>query len=905
MNIGSMPAKIKSFCRRLLRREQIDLDLDDEIRSQLGLMIDDKISKGLPADEARRTAMIELGGVEQVKEEVRAVSTGAWLNSLLQDIRFGLRMLRKSPGFTTVAVLTLGLGIGANTAIFSVIDALLLRDLPVQQPESLVQISQVQANGRTSPLTFPMFEYIEQHQQAFSGVFGWFGDGIFPVQIGDSVSFDDVWAVTGNIYSELGVSPQLGRLITPSDADPSNGAPPEVAVIGYGFWQRRFGGKAEAVGRQIMVNGFPFTIIGVTRKGFSGMSAVTAPDVTVPITAISALTSGRLDLKENKSVWLAVGGRLKNGLSAEQAAAQIRIFWPRLRDATLPEGYSGQIRDEFLKTRVEVSSAATGTAMSLRGSFSHELYLLMGMVSLLLLAVCLNLANLLLARASARSHELSVRASMGASRWRLIRQLSTESLLLSGFGALAGFGIALYCGRLLVNFMTQYYLVPAALDMKPDMRVFGVTASVAMFAGMVCAIAPAWMAAQQDPARMLQESGRGFSRKTGTTGKALVVIQVALSVVLLLSAGLIVRSLESLRSANPGFKKDGLMDVVLYPRPEGYKSVDAESYYRELVESVSSIQGVRGASRAQVIPGRKDGLKARVSSTEGEQSHKAFSVDEGFISPGFFNAVGVRVVVGRDFEWDDNERGARVGILNDNLAKEMFPSGNALGQFIRIGDDPNYSGVRVVGVVNDGRLLDVRDPQGPAIYLSMLQNPLFEKGGGDIIIREAGDSQQTIDEVREKIAALGREYVFSARTVEDISEQTLLPERAMAILSSCFGVAALLLCAIGLYGLMSYSIAGRTREFGIRIALGAQRAEVLTSVLRESALLTVAGIAIGVPCALAATRVIRVLIYGISTGDILTITAVVGTLFAVGILASYVPARRAMRVDPMVALRHE
>lgn len=531
--------------------------------------------------------------------------------------------------------------------------------------------------------------------------------------------------------------------------------------------------------------------------------------------------------------------------------------------------------------------------------------MLMAMVGLLLLAACLNLANLLLARASARSHELSVRAAIGASRWRLIRQLSTESLLLSGLGALAGFAFAIWCARLLVNFMTQYYLVPAALNMQPDLRVFCVTASVAILAGVLCAIAPAWLAARQDPAQMLQESGRGFSRSSGKTGKILVVAQVALSVVLLLSAGLIARSLESLRATNPGFEKEGLVDMVLYGRPGGYKDLDAGSYYRELVERVSSVQGVRAASWTLVTPGRQRIFSGYVAPTESEGSHKAISAGEGFISPGFFNAVGVRVVDGRDFDWSDNDSGPRVAIVNDKLAHEIFPSGDALGQFIRVGDDPNYAGVRIVGVVNDGRLLDLRDPQGPAVYLSQLQNPIFEKGGGDLMVRVSGNSPETIDAVRKQIAAMGREYTFNVRTVEDISEQALLPERAMAILSGCFAVAALLLCAIGLYGLMSYAVARRTRELGIRMALGAQQSEILGSVLREGAILTLAGVALGLPCALAATRVIQSLLYGVSRADLSTLAVVVLTLVAVAIIAGYVPARRAMRVDPMEALRHE
>ncbi|HTZ72533.1 MAG TPA: ABC transporter permease [Candidatus Aquilonibacter sp.] len=899
-----MMARARSFWRRIVHRQEVEDDLEAEIRAQVELMTDEKVRQGMAADEARRAAKIELGGVEQVKEQVRAVRTGAWVDSLFQDVRFALRMLRKNPGFTAVAVLTLGLGIGANTAIFSVIDALLLRDLPVHEPQQLVQISQVSPNGDRSRLSYPMFQYIEERQRAFSGVFGWLGDGIFPVTVGDSVSFDDVWAVTGNFYSELGVSPVAGRLIVPSDADPANGSPPQVAVVGYGFWQRQFAGATSAVGSQILVNGSPFTIIGITPQNFSGMSAISAPDVTLPVTAVSLLTEGRLDLTENTRGWMSVGARLRNGVGIPQALAQLGTFWPQLRAVTLPPEYTGGLRQQFLSTKGDVASIATGTD-SLRGDFYQPLFMLMAMVALLLFGACLNLANLMLARTANRSHELSVRAAVGASRWRLVRQLATESLLLSGLGAVLGFALAHWCSQLLVHFMTQYYLVPEVLNLSPDLSIFLLTAALAILAGLLCAVAPAWLAARQDPAQTLQQNARSFSGSVGKSGKTLVIVQVAVSVVLLVGAGLLARSLGSLRSARLGFDKNGLITMALYGRPQGYEGLDTQSYYRELVQRVSSVAGVGGATWSGVTPGWKDRLSAYVSPAAGESSREALSAYEGFISPGFFQTIGVTVAEGRDIDWGDDNSAPHVAILNSELASEMFPSDRALGQFIRVGDDPNYAEVRVVGIVNDGRVLDIRDPQRPAVYLPMLQSADFQKGGGMMIVRLSTDSQETVAAVLQQIAALGREYAVNVRTVEDISEQALLPERIMAALSACFGADALMLSIVGLYGLMSYAVAGRTREIGIRMALGAQRGEILGSVLKESLLLVVIGIVIGLPCGLAATRLIQSMLYGISRVDSVTLVTVTAVLIAVGMVAGYVPARRAMRVDPMVALRHE
>ncbi len=867
--------------------------------------IEHNLREGMSANEARRQAIMKLGGLEQTKEAYAERRGFVWLSSLPQDLRLSVRMLRKSVGFTIVAVSTLAIAIGANTTIFSVIDALLLRNLPVARPERLVQISEVQG-GRTLPLTFPMFDYIRQHQQVFSGVFGWYGDGLFPVRIGQSESFDDVWAVTGNIYSQLGISPFLGRLMVPSDADPANGSPGQVAVLGYEFWQRQFDGDSNVVGRTIIVNGYPFIVIGVTPAKFSAMSAVAAPEITVPITAIPLLTGGRLNLTENNRAWLSIGGRLRDGVSIRQALAQVKTFWPELLAATLPPGNSGKTRQRLL-AEAEVSSIATGTAMSLRATFSQQLLMLMGMVALLLVAACLNLANLMLARAAARSRELSVRAAIGASRSRLIRQMASESLLLGGLGALLGLFLAIRCDRPLIDYMTQYYQVPPALNLSPDLRVFAVTTMAAVLAGLLCATAPAWMAARTDPARALQQSARGFSRSTGKIGKALVIVQVALSMVLLVGAGLLTRSLHSLQSQPLGFNQRGLASVVLYPRTNGSDEIDVGSYYRELLRRVLSIQGVRGASWTAITPGRIAAPSDYVfPAGTFETSRRGVPAAEGFISPGFFSTVEVPLIAGRDFSWADNDRSGHVAILNSRLARNLFPTGNAVGQFIHVGSDPNYEEAQVVGIVNDGRLLDIRDSQSPAIYLAILQNPLYSQPGtGNLLVRLSGNSQEVIAAVRQQIEALGRELAFNIRTVQDISAQTLLPERTMAFLSGCFALAALLLCIIGLYGLLSYAVSGRTREIGIRVALGAQRADILRSVLREGLLLVAVGVAIGLPCALAATRVIQSVIFGISSVDFATFALVIGTLASVGIVASYIPAQRAMRVDPMAALRNE
>jgi predicted permease len=837
------------------------------------------------------------------------VSGAARFETLLQDIHFATRIFRKNPGFTLVAILTLALGIGANTAIFTLIDAVMLRHLNVKQPGQLVELFHVHPNGDKIPLSFPMFQELTRRQQAFTGVFGWsYNAAMHNVQVGESLSLNDVIAVTGNFYSELGASPALGRLISPADANPDDGSPSQVAVIAYGYWQRIFGGEPDAIGKQIVIEGQPFTIIGVTQKNFSAMDSVAGPDITVPITSISELSSGRETLTDGGMAWVYTAGRLRDGLTMAQARAQVSTFWPQLLAATAPANYTGDRRQRFLNSHVELASAAAGEENMMSMFYSEQLLVLIGMVSVLLLATCLNLANLMLARAAARSYEMSVRAAVGATQWRLVRQLATESLLLSVVGALLALGLAHWASTALLRFITRDYVVPVTLNLSPDLRVLGLTSLAAILAGLLCAVAPAWLAARQDPADALKGSAVGFGGAAGKGVRALIVAQVALSVVLLLGAGPLQRSLEKMFSADPGFQRGSLVLFDLEERPGGYKNLDSAAYHREMIQEISAIPGVNGAGWSNVRPGEWYGGKDSVSAVGGQSTRTLSNVMDGAAAPGFFDAVGVELVRGRDFAWTDDEHAPGVAIINSKLASKLFPTGDAVGRHIhRVSSNylTEHSDVEVIGVVNDGRLLDVRNPQGPGIYLSALQFPMSQIGSGDLVVRATANREDVVAAIRGDVQALRHEYVFNARTDDDLLGRLLLPERITSILAGCFAGIALALSLIGLYGVMSYAVQRRTRELGIRMALGAQRGEILRAVLREALLLTLAGIAIGLPCAFAATRVIQSMLYGLSRADSLTIVMVIATLVAVGIVAGYVPARRAMRVDPMVALRHE
>jgi predicted permease len=496
--------------------------------------------------------------------------------NLWQNLSYTLRVLGKNPSYTVVAVLSLALGIGANTAIFTLINALLLRDLPVRQPERLVKLSAIRPDGKV-PFSYPIFREVERGQRVFTGLIGWGTGGMFNVEVNGVLSQSHVLTVTGNCYSELGVASLLGRLLTPEDSNPSSGTSSQVTVIGYEFWQRRLGGALDVVGKQIRVEGHPFTIIGITRKWFTGLSTGEPPEVTIPITAAPLIQGGKFSLDSRSVLWLFVTGRLKDGVSIEQARAQLQSFWPEVLLATASTETPGLRRQTFLSMGLEVSSAAKGITADLRSEFTRPLYVLAGIVGLILFVACVNLANLMLARAAARGHEMRVRVAIGASRWALARRVLTESLALSVAGALLGLAFAYWGSRLLLLLMTQGNQSPVSLDLSPDLRVLSLTASVAILTGMLFGLAPAWRCSREDPASVLQRDARRLSGRTGKLSKALIITQVALSIVLLLGAGLLVRSFERLRSVDLGFQRENVLEVRLNPKPGGYQNLDLNS----------------------------------------------------------------------------------------------------------------------------------------------------------------------------------------------------------------------------------------------------------------------------------------------------------------------------------------
>jgi predicted permease len=820
-----------------------------------------------------------------------------------QHLSYTVRVLGKNLGFTTVAILSLALGIGANTAIFTLINALLLRELPVRAPERLVELSCVRGD-RKIPFSFPMFQEVERGQRVLSGLIGW-GGAPGGVEVNSSLSQANVLGVTGNYYLELGASPILGRLLTPDDVNLRGGATPEIAVIGYQFWQRRFDGAFDVIGKQIRIEGHPFTIIGVTRKWFTGMMTGQATDITLPISAQPLIQGGNFSLDNRSVLWLSATGRLKDGITLDQARAQLQSFWPDVLAATVSTQTPGPRRQSFLSMGLDVAPAATGIAKDLRAQFTRPLYILSGIVGLILLAACVNLTNLMLARSAARSHEMSVRVALGATRWILARQVLIESLVLSLTGALLGLAFAYWGSRLLVILMTQGFLTPVTLDLSPDLRVLGVTVFVAVLTGILLGLAPGWRSSCENPASALQQNAHSSAGPSGGLSKALIVTQVTLSLVLLLGAGLLVRSFQRLHSINLGFEKESLLEIALYPKPGGYQAVDMASYHHQLMARIADLPGVRSVSFADNSIPSQQSYQESVSKASADPGTGVRVLASGVkVSPGFFGTLGITLVHGRDFSANDDPRHSGVVIVSSSLAKILFPDADALGQHIRFGFMPAFQNLEVIGLASDARLFDLRDPAGPVAYLPVLQHSDWLRWG-TLLVRTNQAPEAIARTIGHEIDSLGHEYPLHTRGASQVIGEVLVEERAMAMLSTFFAALALVLASIGLYGLMSYAVTRRTREIGTRVALGAQRQNILWIVLRETIALTLLGIALGVPCALAASRFIASTLFSVSSNDAPTLTAVSLLLLAVALFAGYLPARRASAIDPIIALRTE
>jgi predicted permease len=822
------------------------------------------------------------------------------MGSVYRDFCYGLKSFSRNPLFACVFVLALAVGIGAAISVFTVVDALVLRPLPLPHPEQLVGLTGNYRGHSRIPISYPMFAELKRRQRAFTNICGWTAGGAFSVDINGTVSLSDIRSVTENYYSVLGANALLGRLINPGDTNGSQVS--QVAVIGYELWKERFAGDSSAIGKTIHIDGRLFTIIGVTQKWFTGMTVGSPPEITVPAGALPSY-----DLQTRSLLWLFVTGRLADEDAIDRASAQLQSFWPQLLEATVPTESAGARRQSFLSMGLQLDRVATGATVErgdLRGRLQRPLDLLLGIVGLILLVICVNLASLTLARAIRRRQEISTRIALGASPWQAVRQFVAETLVLSCTGALLALPLSYWGSQLLIALMTRGQTVPALLDVRPDWRIFTCAAFAAIFTGLLTGLVPAWQLSRQHPGSALQQSARTLGRGTGRLGKALIISQVAISLILLQTAGLFLRTLQSLKSFNPGFDKASVTELDLAPVPGGYQGVDKDSYRKQLTEALAGLPSVRSAAFSNSpILGGDFAFKDTVSRVSASNPADAVAAAQLIVSPGFFRTLGIPFVAGRDFSWFDDKKHPRAAIVDSLLARHLFQSRDPIGQHIRFGVQPDYQDLEIVGVSQHARLLDIRDADGAFVFLS---SPQFGSSGEGGILLVRGTVGPGFERTMEhEVESFGHEYSTKTNTVAQRSERSMVNEQMTASLSSFFAAIALMVAGFGLFGLLMYSITLRTREIGIRMAMGSQRAGILRLILHEALYLTLIGIGIGLPLAIAASRIFANMLFALSFADPMTLATASLMLMLTGVLAGLLPAIRAMRLEPMAALRHE
>lgn len=818
------------------------------------------------------------------------------MESLRQDLNYGLRAFSRSPAFASTFVLFLALSLGATTSVFSLLNSLLLRPLPLPHPEQLVQIAGVYRGHSRVPISYPMFSELDRQQRSFSGICGWSAPTGFNVEIGGKLSISSIRSVTGSYFSVLGVQPFLGRLINPADEQGSDVA--QVAVLSYEFWNSRFAADRSIVGKPIRIAGKLYTVIGVAPKGFIGMTVGAPAEITVPAGA------GQLfDRQSRSSLWLFVTGRLPQGEPLTSARSQLESFWPHLLEQTVPTESAGQRRQSFLSMGLQLEAVATGTDSTLRSRLQKPLYLLLCIVSLILVVVCVNLASLTLARATRRRHETHTRIALGATPWQAVRPFQIETLVLSALGGLLALLCSFWGTKLLAFVILPHQDASVLLNLTPDWRVLSFAALLAVVTGLFIGFVPLAQLLRQHPAAALRQDDRTLGRGTGRLGKAFIVSQIAISLVLVQAAGLFLRTLEELKSFDPGFEKIGVTQFHLAPVPQGYKDVDLGVYRRQLADALTTLPGVRSASFSGTSILAGDNVwQDTVSIPSNPNPSDAFAANLTVITPDFFKTLAIPFLSGRDFSWTDDQQHPRVVIIDSLLAQQLFPKGDAIGKRIRFGVQPDFQDLEIVGIARHARILDVRNSSAALVYVPGLQFKLYAPGA--LLVRSTGSSDLT-HEIESELQSFGHEYIARSATIEESSQRSFVYEQMTATLSTFFASIALFVAGFALFGLMSYAVNLRTREIGIRMALGSQRGSILTLILRESVLITLLGVAIGIPCALIASRMFAHMLFALSFADPLTLTVASCTLLLTGAIAGLFPALRAMKLDPMAALRHE
>jgi len=894
----------RTLVRERANREwrELSLDVVDELACHLAELQTSAISRGASDGEAQQIALDALNSASflELSKRPRARPGGGYVH----DVRVAIRQLIATPVVTTVAALSLALGIGANTAIFSLVNSLVLRTLPAKEPKQLAILTDTSPQSNDS-WTYPIWREVLRRPQLFDGAFAW-GQRRFDLAGGGVAEFADGIYTSPGIFDTLGVLPALGRAFTDADDRPGGGQDGPVAVISHAFWQRRFGGAADTIGRRLTLERTPFTIVGIMPPDFFGPDVGRRVDIVVPIGMVTALQQDR-NLSERDWWWLSIMLRLRNGQSAEQATTALRALQPQIRSATLPLDWPAIDRERYLKDGLTLVPAATGNS-ALRTRYQRPLFTIQIVVVLVLLIACANIANLLLARATARRHEWSVRLALGASRWRLVRLMMTESLVLSLIGAGLGFLVARWGSQLLVQQLsTQTNAV--FLDLSVDWRVLGFTTGITVVTALLFGTAPAFRAAGVAPMEAIKDQGRGAGGDTGrmSVASTLIVAQVALSVLLVVAAALFVRTFEKLARLDLGFDPTGVLVVSMSAERASIEPAQRVAVFERARQAVQALPGVEQAALSFVTPlsGYAWGNRLEVSGGV-PLTESARSARRNQVSPEFFEAYSQHLVAGRNFTERDRDGAPLVAIVNQAFARTFLNGANPIGHTLRrfpVG--AGEASLEIVGVAGDAVYRRLREPIPPTVYSPVMQsNAELPSSEYNLSVRAAAGSLPLLPRsIADAIGGVNQDLALTFRPLSDQVSASLTQERIVAMLSGFFGGLALLLAGLGLYGVTSYAVSRRRGEIGIRMALGAAPESVIRLVLGRVSALVGIGIVAGAGLSLWAAQFVSTLLYGLEPRDPATLVGSAGVLAAVGAIAGWLPARRASRIDPAEVLR--
>ena len=893
----------------LMRRQQFDADLDEEMRLHVELREQEQERAGLTPEDARYAALRRFGNTTLLKEESYMAWGWTWLESFVQDIAYGSRAMLRSPALTIVALLSLALGIGANTAIFSLLDAVMLRSLPVKDPAQLVLLGKGNTSGitddfaRTQLYSYPFYRQMWGENQVFSdtaAIFSMANDVHGFVEGRTESEPMKVQLVSGTYFATLGVRAFEGRTL--NDADDNSEGDHPVAIISYAWWKRSLARDPNVLNRTLKLGATTYNIIGVAPPEFFGTKVGEAPDMWVPLSMVKQVPPNFGGYKDNFSESLLIMARLKPGISISEATSNVNLLFRQILLGFPDAKLSAENLQKLDKTKVPLTPMATGLS-SLRRQFSEPLQILMAVVALVLLIACANLANLLLARSTARARELAVRQALGARRTRIIRQLITESLLLAAAGGVLGVALASIANRLLLR-MVSGGLNAIPLDVSIDTRLLLFTIAVTIATALTFGTVPAFRATRPQLTETLKagRSPQGTGEKN-PLAKALVISQVALSLVLMVGSGLFLRSLVNLNNVDTGFNKEDVLRLDIDSSSAGYEPGEPReaALDQQIEERVSALPNVKAASFS-AFTFHEGSWNSNVV-VPGINIEEDINVKHNVVGIGYLATMQIPLLAGRNFSPSDTSTSQRVAIISEHTAKTLFPLGNPIGRHYGLGDNKPENDVTVIGVAKDVKFDDLAEEPVNLDYIPYTQHPW---GFGDFEVRYTGDFGPVAAAVQQTIHSIDRNLpITHVTTLDEQVARSFTNQRLVAQLSAFFGLLAVFLSCIGIYGVMSYAVTRRTNEIGIRMALGAGRSNMLWMVLREILTLVSIGVVIGVPVALAGDRLVSNMLFGLRPTDPVTLVSATVTLLIVAAIAGYLPARRASRVDPMVALRYE